>query len=145
MNGFSAYGNHKTEKWNFYTSYNLNNRVRNTFGHRDVEVRYFDISGTSPVMMTGGKVLSKDFPAITHVDGSARVQTLSQKDNESFYKLVKSFHEISGFPIILNTSFNLPGEPIVENPTDALKSFSYGSLRYLCIGNYLESRASKSS
>ena len=45
MNGFSAYGNHKTEKWNFYTSYNLNNRVRNTFGHRDVEVRYFNING----------------------------------------------------------------------------------------------------
>jgi len=46
MNGFTAYGNYKTEKWNFYTSYNLNNRVRNTFGHRDVEVRYFDIEGT---------------------------------------------------------------------------------------------------
>ena len=46
MNGFTAYGNYKTEKWNLYTSYNLNNRVRNTFGHRDVEVRYFDINGT---------------------------------------------------------------------------------------------------
>jgi hypothetical protein len=46
MNGFTAYGNYKTEKWNFYTSYNLNNRVRNTFGHRKVEVRYFDIEGT---------------------------------------------------------------------------------------------------
>ena len=105
--------------------------------------KYFDIDGISPVMMNGGKVLTKDFPAITHVDGSARVQTLSQKDNESFYKLVKSFHEISGFPIILNTSFNLPGEPIVENPTDALNSFSHGSLGYLCIGNYLVSRVSK--
>ena len=107
--------------------------------------KYFDIYGISPVMMGEGKVLSKDFPAITHVDGSDRVQTLSQKDNESFYKLIKSFHKLSGFPIILNTSFNLQGEPIVENPTDALNSFSHGSLRYLCIGNYLVSRTFRRS
>ena len=91
-------------------------------------------------MMSGGKVLSNDFPAITHRDGSARVQTLSEKDNKVFYNLLKTFHKISGFPIILNTSFNLPGEPIVESPTDALNSFKNGALQYLCIGNYLVSR-----
>ena len=102
--------------------------------------KYFDLNCTSPVMMSGGKVLSKDLPAITHVDGSARIQTLSQEDNESFYKLIKSFYKLSGLPVVLNTSFNLPGEPIVENPTDALNSFSHGSLKYVCLGNYLVSR-----
>ena len=105
--------------------------------------KYFDISGTSPVMMTGGKVLRKDFPAITHVDGSARIQTLNKKENESFYKLTQAFNKISGFPVILNTSFNLPGEPIVESPTDALNSFRNGALEYLCLGNYLVSRKSR--
>ncbi len=102
--------------------------------------KYFDIDGTSPVMMSGGKVLSKKFKAITHVDGSARIQTLSKSDNIIFYNLIKSFQKISGFPIILNTSFNLPGEPIVETPVDALNSFRNGSLPYLCLGNYLVSR-----
>ena len=94
-------------------------------------------------MMSGGKVLSKDFPAITHIDGSARVQTLSKKDNLTFYKMIQSFQNLSGYPIILNTSFNLPGEPIVESPTDALNSFQNGSLQYLCLGNYLVSRITR--
>jgi len=98
---------------------------------------YFDIKGVSPVMMTGGTVLNKDLPAITHIDKSARIQTLSEKDNEIFYKLIKSFEKLSGVPIILNTSFNLPGEPIVESPIDALNTFSRSTLHYLCLGNYL--------
>ena len=102
--------------------------------------QYFDIDGTSPVMMSGGKVLSKDLPSITHVDGSARIQTLTKKDNKNFYKLIQTFKKISGFPVILNTSFNLPGEPIVESPTDALNSFRNGALEYLCLGNYLVSK-----
>jgi carbamoyltransferase len=102
--------------------------------------KFFDIEGNSPVMMSGGKVLSNNFPAITHRDNSARVQTLSEKNNKIFYRLIKSFYKISGYPIILNTSFNLPGEPIVENPTDALNSFTNGALQYLCIGNYLVTR-----
>ena len=105
---------------------------------------YFDIDGVSPVMMRQGKVLSDDFPAITHADGSARIQTVTNEENEHLYKLIRSFHKISGFPILLNTSFNLPGEPIVESPADALSSFSNGSLEYLCLGNYLVSRQSRS-
>ena len=102
--------------------------------------KYFDIDGISPVMMSGGKVLNKDIPAVTHIDGSARVQTLAKNDNEKLYKLISAFNKISGFPVILNTSFNLPGEPIVESPTDALNSFNNGALEYLCLGNYLISR-----
>ena len=107
--------------------------------------QYFDIDGESPVMMREGKVLKNNFPAITHVDGSARVQTVTENENAPLYKLIKAFDKVSGFPIILNTSFNLPGEPIVESPTDALNSFSNGSLEYLCLGNYLVSRSSKSA
>ena len=113
------------------------------FGERAGQ--YFDIVGGSPVMMREGKVLKNDFPAITHIDGSARVQTVTDKVNESLYKLIKAFDKVSGFPVILNTSFNLPGEPIVESPTDALNSFSNGSLEYLCLGNYLVSRNSRSA
>ena len=105
--------------------------------------KYFDIIGISPVMMTGGKVLNKNFPAIIHADGSARIQTLKKKENEIFYNLIQAFNKISGHPIILNTSFNLPGEPIVESPTDALNSFNNGALEYLCLGNYLVSRESR--
>ena len=93
--------------------------------------KYFDIDGISPVMMTGGRVLSKDLPAITHIDKSARIQTLSEKDNKIFYKLIKSFEKLSGVPIILNTSFNLPGEPIVESPQDAINCFLKTSIDYL--------------
>ena len=107
--------------------------------------QYFDIDGESPVMMREGKVLTNEFPAITHVDGSARVQTVTEMDNERLYKLIKSFNKLSGFPILLNTSFNLPGEPIVETPSDALNSFSRGALEYLCIGNYLVSRKEKTN
>ena len=105
--------------------------------------QYFDIGGGSPVMMREGKVLTNDFPAITHVDGSARIQTVTKKGNKRLYKLIQSFNKLSGFPILLNTSFNLPGEPIVESPTDALNSFSNGALEYLCLGNYLVSRKNR--
>ena len=102
--------------------------------------QYFDIGGESPVMMREAKVLSGDFPAITHVDGSARVQTVTKENNERFYKLIQSFKKVSGFPVILNTSFNLPGKPIVETPFDALNVFKGSAIEYLCIGNYLLSR-----
>ena len=105
--------------------------------------QYFDIEGVSPVMMREGKVLIRNFPAITHRDGFARVQTVTKKENERFYKLIQSFKKLSGLPMILNTSFNLPGEPIVESPTDALNSFSNGTLDYLCVGNYLLSRKTR--
>ena len=102
--------------------------------------RYFVIKHNSPVMMSGGKVISEKLPAITHIDGSARIQTLKKSDNEELYKLILNFMEFSGHPVLLNTSFNQPGEPIVESPYDALNSFKNSSMDYLCLGNYLVSR-----
>jgi len=60
-------------------------------------------------------------PAVVHVDGTGRLQTLSRENNGRFYELVKKFHEQTGVPILLNTSFNRMGEPIVETPADAIR------------------------
>ena len=90
-------------------------------------------------MMTGGQVLSKDFPAITHVDGSARIQTLEKKGNEIFYNLMQAFYKISGYPIILNTSFN-ENEPIVCNPDEAIDCFLRTQMDALALENTLLTR-----
>ena len=102
--------------------------------------QYFDIDTSSSVMMRNVKVLDKRLAAITHVDGTARVQTVNPKDNKNLYLLLLEVEKRTGFPILLNTSFNLPGEPIVESPDDALSSFSRGSLDNLFLGKVLISR-----
>jgi carbamoyltransferase len=99
---------------------------------------YFELKGASPYMLLVAKVKKPDIvPAITHVDGTARVQTLTQKDNGIFYDLVHAFKEITGVPVILNTSFNDAGEPIVETPEDAMICFLRTEMEYLVIGEYL--------
>ena len=102
--------------------------------------QYFDINTSSPVMMRNVKVLDKGLVAITHFDETARVQTVNKKDNEILYLLLLEVEKKTGYPILLNTSFNLPGEPIVESPHDALSSFSRGALDNLFLGNVLISR-----
>ena len=102
--------------------------------------QYFDINGSSPVMMRNVRVLDKRLAAITHFDGSARVQTVNKVQNKALYSLLLEVEKSTGLPILLNTSFNRPGEPIVESPYDALTSFSMGSLDYLFIGNVVISR-----
>ena len=99
--------------------------------------QYFEIDSSSPVMMRNVKVLDKKLTAITHIDGTARVQTVNKKENETLYSLLLEVEKSTGYPVLLNTSFNLPGEPIVETPDDALSSFSRGSLDYLFIENIL--------
>lgn len=102
--------------------------------------QYFDINDSSPVMMRNVNVLDKSLVAIQHIDGTARVQTVSEDQNKKLYKLLLEVDKITGFPILLNTSFNRPGEPIVESPNDALSCYSEGCLDYLFIGNILISR-----
>ena len=102
---------------------------------------FFDIDGPSPVMLREGAVHNQArLPAITHVDKSARVQTVERDENPRYYDLIKRFGEITGVPVILNTSYNLAGEPIVESPEDAVRSFVKSGLRNLVIGNYLVDR-----
>ncbi len=76
-------------------------------------------------------------PAITHVDGSARIHTVNKQDNENFYNILLEVGKLTNFPIVLNTSFNINGEPIVMSPNDALNTFFNSGLQYLILGNYL--------
>lgn len=76
-------------------------------------------------------------PAITHVDGSARLQTVRKEINPRYHELLTKFGALSGAPVLLNTSFNIMGEPIVESPTQALRCFFSTGLDYLILGNYI--------
>jgi carbamoyltransferase len=76
-------------------------------------------------------------PAVTHVDGTARVQLVRRDTNPRFYALIAAFARRTGVPVVLNTSFNLRGEPIVCSPWDAMKTFSWSDMDYLLAGNVL--------
>ena len=76
-----------------------------------------------------------DIPAVTHVDYTARVQTVTKNTNKRYYDLISKFKEKTGCPVIVNTSFNVRGEPIVNTPTDAFNCFMGTELDYLIIGN----------
>ena len=76
-----------------------------------------------------------NIPAVTHVDYSARIQTVNKESNKSYYDLILKFKEKTGCPVIVNTSFNVRGEPIVNTPTDAFNCFMGTELDYLVIGN----------
>lgn len=102
--------------------------------------KYFELNVESPYMLLTAKVKSKDIPAVTHIDGSARVQTVSEETNPLFYKLLKKFGEIKGIPILLNTSLNLRGEPIAMTPEDAYKCFIRSGMDHLVIGNFIISK-----
>ena len=80
-------------------------------------------------------VKRSEVPATTHVDYSSRIQTVSEKTNKRFYDLISKFKEKTGCPILVNTSFNVRGEPIVNSPTDAFNCFMGTELDYLVIGN----------
>jgi carbamoyltransferase len=81
-----------------------------------------------------------DIPAVTHVDFSARIQTVHQQTNPVFYELLQSFKKITGYSLLVNTSFNVRGEPIVCTAEDAYRCFMRTDMDYLVIGNYLFSK-----
>lgn len=102
---------------------------------------HFELDQPSPFMLETCQVRSKiHLPAITHVDGSARVQTVHSDICPLYYELIESFFEKSGCPIHLNTSFNLRGEPIVLTPFDAFWCFVRSDLDYLVMGEYIIGR-----
>lgn len=78
-----------------------------------------------------------DIPAITHIDFSARIQTVHQETNPRYYDLIKAFKDITGYGLLVNTSFNVRGEPIVCTPEDAYRCFMRTEMDFLVIGNYL--------
>ena len=84
-------------------------------------------------------VKRSEIPAVTHVDYSARIQTVHEDTNHIYFKLIQKFKEKTGCPLIVNTSFNVRGEPIVNTPSDAFNCFMGTELDKLIIGNcYLD-------
>ena len=129
---------------------------------------WFDISCKSPYMLFVCNILDRlkipeseeekklfgidrlnkkrsKIPAVTHVDYSARIQTVHEDTNPKFYHLINEFKKLTGCPILVNTSFNIRGEPIVESPTNAYKCFMGTNLDYLVIGNYFLSKKEQKS
>ena len=76
-------------------------------------------------------------PSVTHVDGSARPQTVEREINPLYWRLIDEFGKRTGVPVVMNTSFNLRGEPIVCTPTDAIRTFFSSGMDALVIGNFL--------
>ncbi|WP_227472110.1 carbamoyltransferase C-terminal domain-containing protein [Parabacteroides bouchesdurhonensis] len=122
--------------------------------------KYFDMNETSPYMLKVANIsasqrlpLPKNYEtlpyleklyinrsilqAITHVDFSARVQTVSQQTNPQYYSLLSAFKKLTGCSVLVNTSFNVRGEPIVCTPDDAYRCFMSTGMNYLVIGNWL--------
>ncbi len=83
------------------------------------------------------KVARSVIPAVTHVDYSARLQTVNKKVNPRYWQLIKAFYDLTGCPVIVNTSFNVRGEPIVCTPAEAYTCFMRTNMDYLVLGNYL--------
>jgi carbamoyltransferase len=82
-------------------------------------------------------VVRSSITAVTHVDYSARIQTVHRHTNGPYWKLIKTFQELTGCPVIVNTSFNVRGEPIVCSPMDAYKCFMRTEMDYLVLGSFL--------
>lgn len=81
--------------------------------------------------------IRSDIPAVTHVDYSARIQTVRETDNPAYYRIIKAFQELTGCGVIINTSFNVRGEPIVCTPEDAYLCFMRTEMDVLVLGNYI--------
>jgi carbamoyltransferase len=107
------------------------------------QLKYFDLPQESPYMLLTAPVRQEfrsELRAITHIDGSARVQSISQDKDAFIHRLLQQFEGLTRFPILLNTSFNLADEPIVESPYDALSTFIRSPIDVLVLENYLVSK-----
>jgi carbamoyltransferase len=101
---------------------------------------YFELSVPSPYMLLAVKTKSDKIdaiPAVVHVNDSARIQTVAREENELYYDLIKTFAKLTNTPVLLNTSLNRAGEPIVETPMDALDCFREMDMEYLVIDEYI--------
>jgi carbamoyltransferase len=100
----------------------------------------FEGPGDSPYMLMAKSVRPEwrdRIPAIVHVDGTARVQTVRKETNERLHRLLTEFEALTGVPVLINTSFNLRGEPIVCAPKDAIRTFYSSGLDYLVLGGHV--------
>lgn len=102
---------------------------------------FFDIDTPSPYMLMVAKVKKPEkIPAVTHVDGTGRLQTVSKESNPLYYELINKFYKLTGVPVIINTSMNVMGEPIVNTPQQALHMLEKTDMDFLVMGNQIISR-----
>lgn len=109
----------------------------------DKQTTVFNSDIFSPYMTKNFYVLNdmkKRLEAITHVDGTARIQSVTKEYNKLFYNIINEFYKLTGIPVVINTSFNVKGEPIVCTPCEAIDSFERMNLDYLSIGKCLVKR-----
>ncbi len=102
--------------------------------------KYFEVDHETPFMILVQKVpkdVQKEIPAVVHADGTMRSQTVTRGANERYHKLISEFYKLTGVPVLLNTSFNVAGEPIVNTPQEAIADFYREGIDALAIGNYL--------
>ena len=107
---------------------------------KEAAPEYLESAYDSPFMILTAQVRPEKrtiIPSVTHVDGSARPQTVEREINPLYYRLIDEFGKITGVPVIMNTSFNLRGEAIVHTPTDALRTFFSSGMDALVIGSFL--------
>jgi carbamoyltransferase len=102
---------------------------------------WFDLRGMneSPNMMYAVNCqpgVAEKIPSIIHVDGTCRIQTVTEEQNTHFYKLISAFYKETGVPVLFNTSFNLGGDPLVETLTDALDTLARSEIEYLYLPEY---------
>tara|TARA_B100000900_G_scaffold248097_1_gene211096 strand:- start:3978 stop:5813 length:1836 start_codon:yes stop_codon:yes gene_type:complete len=162
LGGRSILGDPRSEK--MQKTLNLKVKYRESFRPfapsilREDLSNWFEINIDSPYMLLVANVISEkqikmtdeqkrlfgidklnikrsEIPAVTHIDYSARIQTVSESTNKRYYDLISKFRKTTGCPVIVNTSFNVRGEPIVNTPTDAFNCFMGTELDYLIIGN----------
>ena len=99
---------------------------------------YFDMDRPSPYMLFVAKVKKPDkVPAVTHIDGTGRLQSVSKEVNPLYYDLINEFYKLTDIPVIINTSMNVMGEPIVNTPEHAYNMILKTDMDYLVMGNYL--------
>ena len=104
---------------------------------------FFHINQDSPHMLMACKIKKdkrKIIPAIVHVDGTCRVQTVKKDINKKFYNLINEFYKITGVPVLLNTSFNVKGQPMVNTPLEAIETFKSTNIDVLAIGDFVLSK-----
>lgn len=126
----------------------LNSRVKFREGFRPFapavlekyQSQYFDLNQDSPHMLIACQVKNnkkKVIPAVIHVDGTCRVQTVKKEINEKFHNLLEAFNALTSIPVILNTSFNIKGQPIVNTPDEAISNFKTTKIDVLVLGNFI--------
>jgi carbamoyltransferase len=105
--------------------------------------KYIENSFYSPYMIIAFKVKPeklREIPAVVHIDNTARIQSVTKKTNPRYWKLIDEFRKLTNTPVLLNTSFNIKGEPIVCEPADAMNTFKKTKMDYLVMGDYLVSK-----